>query len=70
MIEKIDNSILALDNVLFKNGLLTNDIRNEALSILQGNVPSSWISFWDGPINPLDWLRGFSRKAICIKSWL
>ncbi len=34
MIDKIDNSILALDNLLFKNGLLTNDIRNEALCIL------------------------------------
>eukprot|EP00828_Plagiopyla_frontata_P016359 TRINITY_DN2149_c0_g1_i7.p1 TRINITY_DN2149_c0_g1~~TRINITY_DN2149_c0_g1_i7.p1 ORF type:complete len:406 (+),score=66.21 TRINITY_DN2149_c0_g1_i7:148-1365(+) len=70
MIEKVNQSIQGFNEVFFNNGLLTSEIQDHALNILMGNVPVKWISFWEGPLNPQAWLKGFSFRCVQVKKWL
>lgn len=70
MVEKIDESMEALNKVLFGTGLLTNEIIQEATDLLSGKVPNKWSNMWEGSENPSTWLKGFSKRAYGLKKWI
>lgn len=70
MVDKIEESIDGINKVLFGSGLLTSDIQSEATILLAGGVPSKWSGIWEGPDNASAWLKGFCRRANCLKRWV
>lgn len=56
--------------VLFGKGLLNTEIQADSMDLLVGNVPSKWSVEWEGPSNPVTWLKGFSKRAINFKKWI
>ncbi len=69
-LERIDQSIDAINKVLAGSGLLTSEIYNEALSLITGNVPSRWTKIWEGPSHPATWMKGFCKRAYNLKGWV
>lgn len=58
----IDTTLKNINDVLFASGVLTSAVMKDCLSLLQNNVPESWMSIWDGPSLPLDYIKSFSKK--------
>ena len=66
----VDASLAALKKVLFGSGLLTPVIQQVAISLLAGEVPSSWTRKWDGgPEKPQAWLTELVRKRLALTKW-
>eukprot|EP00831_Metopus_contortus_P022779 TRINITY_DN2047_c0_g1_i2.p1 TRINITY_DN2047_c0_g1~~TRINITY_DN2047_c0_g1_i2.p1 ORF type:complete len:352 (+),score=48.75 TRINITY_DN2047_c0_g1_i2:130-1185(+) len=70
LMERIQETLEGLNNVLFGSGLLTSNIEKDATILLKNEVPSQWSVLWDGASSPVEYLRAFSRKANAMKSWL
>lgn len=43
--------------------MLTSSTEKEAKDLLKGSVPLSWITQWEGPSNPNQWIRIVNKKA-------
>ena len=66
----VDASLAALKKVLFGSGLLTPVIQQVAISLLAGEVPTSWTGKWDyGPQKPQAWLTELVRKRLALTKW-
>ena len=70
MLDKINKSIEGLSQVLFGSGILTSEVQTEAIELLKGQIPATWLKMWDGPNNPNSWLKGFCKRAFSLKTWL
>lgn len=70
VLDKINSSIFALNDVLFGNGLLTSEILQVGKDLLIGLVPARWTQLWEGPDNPSNWLKGFYKRVYALKAWV
>jgi len=70
MLEKIDQSIENINGVLTGTGLLNSAIQSEALILISGDIPSKWLTIWEGPANPNSWMKGFCKRAFSLKAWV
>lgn len=49
---------------------LTPDLQLLMRDLFNRSTPSLWLKIWDGPADPLKWLRAMSRRALGLISWL
>lgn len=71
-LEKIENSLEGVNQVLYGGGLLTTDIQNDALQLLIGNAPDRWGVWWEGGMGGGvgEWLKNFCRRVVLMKKWV
>jgi len=66
----VDESISTLQKVLAGTEMLSANSQREATDLLKGTVPSSWEARWEGPENPLQWIRIVNKKAVALLRWM
>lgn len=49
---------------------LTPETEKIAISLLKGEVPLNWITLYDGPSVPNNWIRAVTKKAHALKNWI
>ena len=48
---------------------LDEETQKICISLIMMKTPVDWLSIWEGPENPSEWLNIFFRKLISLKSW-
>ncbi|XP_063840903.1 LOW QUALITY PROTEIN: cytoplasmic dynein 2 heavy chain 1-like [Scylla paramamosain] len=69
-VQKVHRSLAALSKVIRGTLLLTTEVQKLAESLLRQETPGSWLKLWDGPEDPLEYLRSLVRRALGIGRWV
>ncbi|XP_037796301.1 LOW QUALITY PROTEIN: cytoplasmic dynein 2 heavy chain 1-like [Penaeus monodon] len=70
IVQTVHRSLAQLSKVIRGTLLLTSDVQKLADSLLSQETPSSWLSLWEGPEDPLEYLRSLVRRANGIGKWV
>ncbi len=47
--KSVADQISALEKVIYKNNVLTNELEKIGVCLTQGEIYSKWRNFWNGP---------------------
>ncbi|XP_069942834.1 cytoplasmic dynein 2 heavy chain 1 isoform X1 [Cherax quadricarinatus] len=70
IVQTVHRSLAQLSKVIRGTLLLTTSVQELADSLLRQETPGSWQKMWEGPEDPLDYLRSIIRRALGIGKWL
>ncbi|RDD40688.1 Cytoplasmic dynein 2 heavy chain 1 [Trichoplax sp. H2] len=70
LMQSVHGSLSGLNKVIRGNALLTTAITALAGALLKNEVPSSWSNKWDGPEDPMQWLRALVAKTLALGTWV
>ncbi|XP_071990308.1 cytoplasmic dynein 2 heavy chain 1 isoform X1 [Engystomops pustulosus] len=70
LVQSIHQSLAALSKVIRGTSLLTSDVHKLASALLEQKCPLAWQSKWEGPEDPLQYLRGLVSRAVAIQNWV
>ncbi|KAM9321467.1 cytoplasmic dynein 2 heavy chain 1 [Gastrophryne carolinensis] len=70
LVQSIHQSLAALSKVIRGTSLLSSEVQSLASALLEQKCPLSWQSKWEGPEDPLQYLRGLVSRTIAIQSWV
>ncbi|XP_042221258.1 cytoplasmic dynein 2 heavy chain 1-like isoform X2 [Homarus americanus] len=70
IVQTIHRALAQLSKVIRGTLLLTADVQKLADSLLRQETPGSWQKLWDGPEDPLEYLRSLIRRALGIEKWV
>ncbi|XP_073414467.1 cytoplasmic dynein 2 heavy chain 1 isoform X2 [Dendrobates tinctorius] len=70
LVQSIHHSLAALSKVIRGTSLLTSDVQKLASALLEQKCPLAWQSKWEGPEDPLQYLRGLVSRAVAIQNWV
>lgn len=66
----LEKSLNEISSVLFNNGVITSNMMKNCHLLLQNKVPEDWISLWDGPDLPLNYLKSLGKKILGISNYV
>jgi hypothetical protein len=70
ILDKVNETIVAIIGVLKGTTMLTPVINNIATELLKGTLPQAWEKMWDGPALPSSWLRVINKKGTALCDWV
>ncbi|XP_073518216.1 cytoplasmic dynein 2 heavy chain 1 isoform X2 [Phyllobates terribilis] len=70
LVQSIHQSLAALSKVIRGTSLLTSDVQKLASALLEQKCPLAWQIKWEGPEDPLQYLRGLVSRALAIQNWV
>nr|XP_014347414.1 PREDICTED: cytoplasmic dynein 2 heavy chain 1 [Latimeria chalumnae] len=70
LVQSVHQSLAALSKVIRGTSLLTSEVQKLATALLSQECPVSWQSMWEGPDDPIQYLRGLVARALAIQSWV
>ncbi|KAG7479772.1 hypothetical protein JOB18_034928 [Solea senegalensis] len=70
LVQSIHQSLAALSKVIRGTQLLTPDVQKLATALLNQECPSKWQNKWEGPEEPMQYLRAVVTRAVAIQSWV
>ncbi|XP_044933442.1 cytoplasmic dynein 2 heavy chain 1 isoform X4 [Mustela putorius furo] len=70
LVQSIHQSLAALSKVIRGTTLLSSEVQKLASALLNQKCPLAWQSKWEGPEDPLQYLRGLVARALAIQSWV
>ncbi|MBN3304013.1 DYHC2 protein, partial [Amia calva] len=70
LVQSIHQSLAALSKVIRGTSLLTSDVQKLATALLNQECPLSWQNKWEGPEDPMLYLRAVVARALAIQSWV
>ncbi|XP_058489722.1 dynein cytoplasmic 2 heavy chain 1 isoform X1 [Solea solea] len=70
LVQSIHQSLAALSKVIRGTQLLTPDVQKLATALLNQECPSKWQNNWEGPEEPMQYLRAVVTRAVAIQSWV
>ncbi|KAJ8280434.1 hypothetical protein GJAV_G00054510 [Gymnothorax javanicus] len=70
LVQGIHQSLAALSKVIRGTSLLTTEVQKVATALLNQECPLSWQSKWEGPEDPMQYLRAVVACALAIQSWV
>ncbi|XP_038617598.1 cytoplasmic dynein 2 heavy chain 1 [Tachyglossus aculeatus] len=70
LVQSVHQSLAALSKVIRGTTLLSSEVQSLASALLNQKCPLTWQSKWEGPEDPLQYLRGLIARAIAIQSWV
>ncbi|KAM8977653.1 cytoplasmic dynein 2 heavy chain 1 [Pelodytes ibericus] len=70
LLQSIHQSLAALSKVIRGTSLLTSEVQRLASALLDQKCPVTWQSKWEGPEDPLQYLRGLVARAVAIQNWV
>ncbi|XP_066286377.1 cytoplasmic dynein 2 heavy chain 1-like isoform X1 [Branchiostoma lanceolatum] len=69
LVQNVHQSLAALSRVIRGTSLLTSDVQTLAKSLLRQETPGGWQSLWEGPEDPMQYLRALVARAMAIQGW-
>uniref|UniRef100_A0A8C5PP60 Cytoplasmic dynein 2 heavy chain 1 n=1 Tax=Leptobrachium leishanense TaxID=445787 RepID=A0A8C5PP60_9ANUR len=70
LLQSVHQSLAALSKVIRGTSLLTSDVQKLASALLDQKCPQAWQSKWEGPEDPLQYLRGLVARTVAIQNWV
>ncbi|XP_056138994.1 cytoplasmic dynein 2 heavy chain 1 [Lampris incognitus] len=70
LVQSIHLSLAALNKVIRGTHLLTAEVQKLATALLNQECPLTWQNKWEGPEEPMQYLRAVVTRAIAIQSWV
>ncbi|KAF5921105.1 hypothetical protein HPG69_018505 [Diceros bicornis minor] len=70
LVQSVHQSLAALSKVIRGTTLLSSDVQKLASALLNQKCPLTWQSKWEGPEDPLQYLRGLVARALAIQNWV
>ncbi|KAM4699205.1 cytoplasmic dynein 2 heavy chain 1 [Discoglossus pictus] len=70
LLQSIHQSLAALSKVIRGTSLLTSEVQKLASALLEQKCPLAWQNKWEGPEEPLQYLRGLVARAVAIQVWV
>lgn len=70
LVQSIHFSLAALSKVIRGTQLLTSEVQKLAASLLEQETPGVWQAQWDGPEDPIQYLKGLLTRATAIQGWV
>ncbi|KAI6655602.1 cytoplasmic dynein 2 heavy chain 1-like [Oopsacas minuta] len=70
LIQTIHLTLTSIKKVLSGTCLISQNVYNISISLMKHTVPSSWSEKWDGPNDPLQYLKIIVRKTLAINCWI
>ncbi|XP_041658498.1 cytoplasmic dynein 2 heavy chain 1 isoform X2 [Cheilinus undulatus] len=70
LVQGIHQSLAALSKVIRGSQLLTPDVQKLATALLNQECPLTWQNKWEGPEEPMQYLRAVVTRALAIQSWV
>ncbi|KAI1893942.1 hypothetical protein AGOR_G00128840 [Albula goreensis] len=70
LVQSIHQSLAALSKVIRGTSLLTAEVHKLATALLNQECPLSWQNRWEGPEDPMQYLRAVMACALAIQSWV
>ncbi|KAK7096855.1 hypothetical protein V1264_003902 [Littorina saxatilis] len=70
LVQSIHASLAALSKVIRGTQLLTSEVQKLAAALLEQETPMSWLKQWDGPEEPIQYLKGLIARASAIQAWV
>ncbi|XP_051782842.1 cytoplasmic dynein 2 heavy chain 1 isoform X2 [Erpetoichthys calabaricus] len=70
LVQSIHQSLAALSKVIRGTSLLTLEVQTLATALLNQECPMNWQNKWEGPEDPMQYLRAVVARAIAIQSWV
>ncbi|CAF0769940.1 unnamed protein product [Adineta steineri] len=63
LVQTIHENLAALSKVIRGISLITNEVQEYAKDLLQNETPQTWQNRWEGPTDPMQYLRAVVSKA-------
>ncbi|XP_029026743.1 cytoplasmic dynein 2 heavy chain 1 isoform X2 [Betta splendens] len=70
LVQSIHQSLAALSKVIRGTQLLTPDVQKLATALLNQECPLAWQNKWEGPEEPMQYLRAVVTQALAIQTWV
>lgn len=70
LVQSVHQSLAALSKVIRGTTLLSSEVQKLASALLNQKCPLAWQSKWEGPEDPLQYLRGLVARALAIQKWV
>ncbi|XP_036005544.1 cytoplasmic dynein 2 heavy chain 1 isoform X1 [Fundulus heteroclitus] len=70
LVQSIHQSLAALSKVIRGTQLLTPEVQKLATALLNQECPVTWQNKWEGPEEPMQYLRAIVTRALAIQSWV
>ncbi|XP_015254521.1 PREDICTED: cytoplasmic dynein 2 heavy chain 1 [Cyprinodon variegatus] len=70
LVQSIHQSLAALSKVIRGTQLLTPEVQKLATALLNQECPVNWQNKWEGPEEPMQYLRAVITRALAIQSWV
>ncbi|XP_055023019.1 cytoplasmic dynein 2 heavy chain 1 [Boleophthalmus pectinirostris] len=70
LVQTIHQSLAALSKVIRGTQLLTPAVEKLATALLNQECPLKWQQDWEGPEEPMQYLRAVVARALAIKGWV
>ncbi|XP_013915709.1 PREDICTED: cytoplasmic dynein 2 heavy chain 1 [Thamnophis sirtalis] len=70
LVQSIHQSLAALSKVIRGTSLLSSEVQKLASALLNQKCPLTWQSKWEGPEDPLQYLRAVVARAHAIQNWV
>ncbi|CAL4059761.1 unnamed protein product, partial [Meganyctiphanes norvegica] len=70
IVQTVHRSLAALSKVIRGTLLLTTEVQKLAEAFLRQETPGSWQQLWDGPEDPLEYMRSLIRRGLGVGRWL
>ncbi|XP_068440329.1 cytoplasmic dynein 2 heavy chain 1 isoform X1 [Clinocottus analis] len=70
LVQSIHQSLAALSKVIRGTQLLTPEVQKLATALLNQECPLTWQNKWEGPEEPMLYLRAVVTRALAIQSWV
>eukprot|EP00064_Thunnus_orientalis_P009632 superscaffoldBa00001237_g9657 len=70
LVQGIHQSLAALSKVIRGTQLLTPEVQKLATALLNQECPLTWQNKWEGPEEPMQYLRAVVTQALAIQSWV
>ncbi|XP_050416302.2 cytoplasmic dynein 2 heavy chain 1 [Patella vulgata] len=70
LVHNVHASLSGLSKVIRGTQLLNSETQNLAAALLNQETPIVWLKSWDGPEDPIQYLRGLVSRAQSMQSWV
>ncbi|XP_070553238.1 cytoplasmic dynein 2 heavy chain 1-like isoform X2 [Ptychodera flava] len=70
LVQYVHSTLAALSKVIRGTMLLTSDVQAMATSLLKQETPMSWLRRWDGPEDPIHFLRSLVARTMALQHWV
>ncbi|XP_069664408.1 cytoplasmic dynein 2 heavy chain 1 isoform X2 [Haliaeetus albicilla] len=70
LVQSVHQSLASLSKVIRGTSLLSSEVQRLASALLNQKCPVSWQSKWEGPEDPLQYLRSLVARALAIQNWV
>ncbi|XP_053164065.1 cytoplasmic dynein 2 heavy chain 1 isoform X1 [Hemicordylus capensis] len=70
LVQSVHQSLAALSKVIRGTSLLSSEVQKLASALLNQKCPLIWQSKWEGPEDPLQYLRAVVARALAIQNWV